>query len=135
MVDSSRLFELRLKGYCCSQIIMIMGLEDAHRDENPDLIQAVRGLCNGVQTGMLCGILSSAACLISLLQPENAVILIADIVEWFESEYGESHGGICCKDILAGDLIKRFTLCPQILAATYDKVKELLEAYGYEFKT
>jgi hypothetical protein len=133
MVDSSRLFELRLKGYCCSQIIMIMGLEDAHRDENPDLIQAVRGLCDGVQTGMLCGILSSAACLLSLLQPENANILIADIVEWFKSEFAESNGGIYCKDILGGDLRKRFTKCPQILAATYDKVIELLEAHGYEF--
>jgi hypothetical protein len=133
MVDSSRLFELRLKGYCCSQIIMIMGLEDAHRPENPDLIQAVRGLCNGVQTGMLCGILTSAACLLSLLQPETADILIPDIVEWFKGEFGESDGGITCKDILAGDPTKRFTRCPQILAATYDKVIELLEAYGYEF--
>jgi hypothetical protein len=133
MVDSSRLFELRLKGYCCSQIIMIMGLEDAHRDENPDLIQAVRGLCNGVQTGMVCGILSSAACLLSLLQPENADNLIKDIVEWFKSEYGDSNDGIACEDILAGDPMKRFTLCPQILAATYDEVWELLEANGYEF--
>lgn len=128
MVDSARLFELRLKGYCCSQIIMIMGLEDAHRAENPDLIQAVRGLCNGVQTGMICGILTSAACLLSLLQPEKADILIADITEWFKSEYGEGCGGICCSDILAGDRMKPFTLCPQILAATYDKVLEMVES-------
>jgi len=133
MVDSSRLFELRLKGYCCSQIIMIMGLEDAHRGENPDLIQAVRGLCNGMQTDMLCGILTSAACLLSLLQPETADILIADLIEWFKGEFGESDGGITCKDILAGDPMRRFTKCPQITAATYDKVIELLEAYGYEF--
>jgi hypothetical protein len=132
MVDISRLYELRLQGYCCSQIMMKMGLEDAHRDENPDLIQAVRGLCDGMQTGMLCGILTSAACLLSLLQPKNADILIGDIVEWFKSEYGENNGRIACEDILAGDLMKRFTLCPQILAATYDKVWELLEANGYE---
>jgi len=110
-----------------------MGLEDAHRNENPDLIQAMRGLCEGVQTGMLCGILSSAACLISILKPEDANILIADIIDWFKSEFGGSNGGICCKDILDGDPMKRFTKCPQVLTATYDKVIELLEAYGYEF--
>lgn len=135
MVDSSRLYELRLKGYCCSQIVMIMGLEDAHRPENPDLIQAIGGLCNGVQTGMMCGILTSAACLLSLLQPEEADTLIRYLVEWFESEFGQGNGGIACRDILAGDRMKQFTACPKILAATYDKAMELLEANGYDFSS
>ena len=133
MMDISRLFELKLQGYCCSQILLQMGMEDAHRTENPDLVQAVRGLCNGIQTGMLCGILTSAVCLLSLLQPEDSPRLIEDIVEWFKHEIGERNGGINCNNILADDPLNRSTKCPEILAATYEKVVELLEDNGYEF--
>ncbi|TEB04429.1 hypothetical protein Psch_04156 [Pelotomaculum schinkii] len=35
-----RLNELSLKGYCCSQVILQLGLEVQNK-ENPDLIQAV----------------------------------------------------------------------------------------------
>jgi hypothetical protein len=133
MTDLARMFELRLKGYCCSQIIIKMGLEDAGRAENPDLVQAVRGLCDGLQSGLLCGILPGAACLLALLQPEDAKILITDLSAWFKSEFEERNGGITCKDILAGDPLNRSTKCPQILAATYDQILELLAVNGYEF--
>lgn len=127
MVDNSRLVELRLRGYCCSQIIMKMGLEDACREDNPGLIQAVRGLCDGMHSNMICGILTASACLISLLQPDNAEILINEIVEWFRDEYEKINGGITCEAILAGNPINLSIRCPRMLAATYDKVIELLE--------
>ncbi|BAE82667.1 DVU_1555 family C-GCAxxG-C-C protein [Desulfitobacterium hafniense] len=132
-MDTLRLFELKQQGYCCSQILLKMGLEDARREENADLIQAVRGLCDGLQTGMICGILTGSTCLLALLQPEDAKLLISDLVEWFKCEYGENNGGITCYDILAGNPLNRFSKCPQILAAAYDKVMEMLEANGYEF--
>lgn len=133
MVDFTRLFELRLKGYCCSQILLKMGLEDTHREDNLELIQAMRGLCDGMHTDMVCGIMTSTACLIALLQPEDARILINDVVEWFKNEYEESNGGITCKDILAGDQMNRSLKCPYILAATYDKAMELMDINGLSF--
>jgi hypothetical protein len=133
MEDAVRLHELKQNGYCCSQIILQMGLE-AQKKENPDLIQAVSGLCNGLQGGLLCGILSGGACLLSLLKPRDEdMSAINELAEWFQEEYGAVYGGIDCKDILAGDLLNRSVRCPDILAATYKKVKELAEAYGYEF--
>ncbi|EQB22210.1 hypothetical protein UNSWDHB_426 [Dehalobacter sp. UNSWDHB] len=125
-MDVSRIFELRLKGYCCSQIILKMGIQDAQKDENPDLIQAVAGLCNGLHSGSICGILSGAACLISLVNPENAKDLSIELVEWFRNEF-ETNNGITCKDILDGDQMNRSKKCPFILAATYDTVLELLD--------
>ncbi len=133
MINQPRLFELKQKGYCCSQIIMKMGLEDAGKADNPDLVQAMAGLCDGLRTGMVCGILSGAACLIALLQPEDSPLLIKELTEWFRGEYEEKNVGITCKDILAGDQLNRTIKCPQILAATYDMTIETLEANGYEF--
>jgi len=134
MVDRARLFELKQKGYCCSQIIMQLGLEDAGKEDNPDLIQAMSGLCDDLRTGMVCGILSGSACLIALLEPEDSPVLIEELTEWFRGEYEEKNGGITCKDILAGDQLNRTIKCPRMLEATYDMVCEILEAHGYEFK-
>lgn len=127
MVNTSRMAELKAQGYCCSQIIMKMGLEDGGKEDNPELIQAMKGLCDGLHSGQVCGILSSSACLIALYEPEDAKVLVSELVEWFESEYEKSQGGITCKDILAGVEFNRIAKCPKILAATYDKVLELLE--------
>lgn len=133
MPDTNRIYELRLHGYCCSQIVLKMGMENAGCEENPDLIQASRGLCDGMHTGMTCGVLTAAACLFSLLLPDKARMLTTDLVEWFRGEFEEINGGITCNDIMAGDPMNRFNKCPQILAATYDEILILLEANGYEF--
>jgi hypothetical protein len=127
MVVSSRMVELKNKGYCCSQIIMKMGLEDGGKEDNPELIQAMAGLCDGLHTGLVCGILSGSACLISLYEPEEAKLLIDNLVEWFKSEFEEEYGGITCDDILQGDQLNRLIKCPKMLTATYEKVVELLE--------
>lgn len=129
MVDTARIFELKLNGYCCSQIILKLGLEDTQKDDNPDLINAISGLCDGLHMNMICGILSSAVCLITMIQPKDATVLIKDLVDWFKSEFEESNGGITCKDILAGDQMNRLIKCPKILEATYDHVVELLEVW------
>lgn len=128
MLDYTRLSSLAAKGYCCSQIVLQMGLEDGRKEENPGLIQAAAGLCGGLHAGLDCGILSGAACLIALCLPEEAPSLIGELVEWFNAE----NGGVSCKDILAGDDSGRLTKCPKILAACYEKVWELLEERGYD---
>ena len=57
---------LAQKGYCCSQIILLLGLE-AQGAENPELIRAAAGLCHGIGgTRHTCGALTGASCLLAL---------------------------------------------------------------------
>ena len=57
---------LEKKGYCCSQIMILFMLKSRHV-ENPDLVRAMAGLCNGVGfSGEICRILTGGACLLSL---------------------------------------------------------------------
>ncbi|MGI6492072.1 MAG: hypothetical protein ACOX0T_06635 [Pelotomaculum sp.] len=41
-MDTVRMYELRQKKYCCSQIVLKMGLEDAGKEDNPEMIQAAK---------------------------------------------------------------------------------------------
>ena len=55
MDDTSlRLAQLSAQGLCCSQILMQLALEDMGAD-NPPLIRAMAGLCEGSGGGGLCG--------------------------------------------------------------------------------
>lgn len=128
-MDKVRMYELRLKNYCCAQIVIKMGLEDAGKEENPEMVQAIAGLCNGLHSGLVCGIISSSACLISLLRPKDAPFLTNELLNWFVYNFQDTNGGITCKDILAGDPLNRTVKCPKLLEATYDKIWETLEDY------
>lgn len=128
-VDRARFAELKAEGFCCTQIVMQLGLEAAGRDSNPEMIQALSALCGGVRTGLVCGILTGAACLISLLQPENDSELIADLVAWFRDEYGE----VDCEAILEGDELNKTIKCPKMILETTQKTLEILEESGVEF--
>lgn len=118
-----RIFELRMNGYCCSQIIMQMGLLHV-RKENPDLIAAMKGLCNGLQEGKVCGTLSAAACLLFLADPEGAALrLNLELLEWFYDSF-EAYD---CEELLAGNPMNKIAKCPMIVEETYKKIAELLE--------
>lgn len=135
-----RMFELHQQGYNCSQILLELGLE-ARGAENPDLVKAVSGLGGGLGFyGKICGALTGGVCLLSLYagkgpaeeEHDRFLLMICDLVEWFEAQYGPEFGGINCEDII-GDDLKTKTInpkCGSIVSATYDKVKELLEANG-----
>jgi len=59
-VDDTILEMMRLKveGYCCAQIILILALE-ARGKTNADLVRSVGGLCFGINwSGKVCGALS-----------------------------------------------------------------------------
>jgi len=53
-----RMLQLRQKGYCCSQILLILALDSEHKT-NTDLVRAARGLCYGMGSGEVCGCLSA----------------------------------------------------------------------------
>ena len=65
-----RIMELSRQGLYCAQIMVQLAL-DAEGKENPELVQAVRGLCGGFAwSGGPCGVLSGGVCFLSLLGRE-----------------------------------------------------------------
>ncbi|WP_027400410.1 C-GCAxxG-C-C family protein [Anaerovorax odorimutans] len=117
------IFDLKLKGYCCSQIIMELGLRKLDK-ENADLVAAMAGLCNGIWNGKTCGVLSAAVCLLYLADPYNASQnYVQDINEWFEDTFEATD----CQVLLEGNELNKTQKCPMMIEATFTKVCEILE--------
>jgi hypothetical protein len=77
------IFELRMRGYCCSQILMELGLRKLGK-ENPDLVQSMAGLCNGLWRDKTCGILSAAICLLYVAVDDEEISKDLDeLYDWF----------------------------------------------------
>jgi hypothetical protein len=120
------------EGYCCSQILIKIGL-DSRGDDNPELVDAVAGLCQGLFSGLCCGTLTGAACLLSLYDKEKAEShMIPALVEWFQATCAASYGGITCDDIVAADAVKKMERCPKLVLETLEKCRELLAEFGHE---
>jgi hypothetical protein len=121
-----RIFAYRLKGYCCSQIIMAMALEDMGRGENPDLIAAMGGFCDGLHEGRLCGTLAAAICVLYIAEPYEADrTLRAEIMDWFLDLYGSYE----CEEITGGKPLNKHSICPPMLVAVYERLLDIaLEA-------
>lgn len=131
--DVLRLHQLLLEGKCCSSAIAQLALE-IKGEENKQLVQALSGLCLGVRSGLICGALTGAACMLNILDQRNANNeMVPELVEWFRATYEEAYGGINCADIL-GDMPKNRTArCPGIIEQTYLQARSILESYGYDF--
>lgn len=127
---------LNKKGYCCSQIMTILMLRSRGRD-NPDLVRALAGLCEGVgNSGDICGVLSGGACLLSLCAGkgsdaeathEGLALMLSELVEWFRKRVEGPYGGAKCDDILTRSPDKR--ACVTLTVETYEKVLSILESY------
>jgi len=131
--DVKRLKQLLREGKCCAAALVEMGLA-SRGESNPLLLQAVSGLCGGVQGGLLCGALTGAACMLNVVAPDQAnALLVPELTEWFTAAMGEQYGGSACADILAGDPHSKSVRCPAVVEATYLQVKEILRNAGYEF--
>ena len=61
--------------------------------------------------------------------PEHKSAL-GEFTRWFEEEMTADYGGIDCRDITKGNPANRVELCPQIIAATYEKCMEILNEKG-----
>lgn len=117
------IFELKVKGYCCSQILMELGLRKLGK-ENPDLIAAMAGLCNGLWREKTCGILSAAICLLYLVDSYGAgQTKVDELNEWFEDAFGSMD----CEELMEKNPLNKVEKCPMMLEATFAKVSELLE--------
>ncbi|WP_435548235.1 C-GCAxxG-C-C family protein [Desulfobacterium sp. N47] len=88
-----RLLQLAGRGYCCSQVLIILSLE-AQGKKNPDLVRAMSGLCMGAAgSGNTCGIFTGAACILALYgakgddnekENEKLPLMYSELSEWFE---------------------------------------------------
>jgi C_GCAxxG_C_C family probable redox protein len=139
--DIDPLVAWRRKGFYCSQILILEGLEMMGKTD-PDLVRAMHGLAGGLGfTGELCGALTGGAALIGLYAGKGTIededdprllFMIEDLVKWFKAEYGEQFGGIRCEEILDGSSEKVSKRCPILVAGVLQKVKDLLVENGYE---
>ena len=123
---------LAAQGYCCSQIMVQMGL-DAKQEENSELLDAMAGLCGGLHSGRVCGVLTGSVCLLSIYDKQKAASdMIPKLVDWFETTYTESCGGIHCEQIINDNPMNKLERCPKIMEETFEKCRELLAGFGYE---
>jgi len=138
VVDAFRMFQLAAQGFCCSQIMLFLGLDEQGK-ENPDLIKAMHGLCGGIgRSGGTCGALTGGACLIGLNAGKGTPsefghakinLMINDLLEWFE----DIHGSIECSGILDHSLDEGNEYpvqCGNIVSMTFSKVQEILTSYA-----
>lgn len=117
------IFMLKMNGYCCSQMVMKLGL-DRLGIENMQLIDAMAGLCDGAKCGSICGAASAAACLMYLADAKAAEDgLVADYMDWFE----ESFGSLECSHLVGDDPGAKLEKCPVLVENTMYKLEELLE--------
>jgi len=134
--EIARITQLHMQGFHCSQILMIIGLEQQGKS-NPDLVRAMNGLAGGLGfSGKNCGTLTGGVCLLALYggrgeleEQENHHLnkMIQELVEWFEETFANEYGGIDCQHIMNNDPWNRLTRCPDVVIKTYSKVKEILE--------
>lgn len=117
------IFELRMRGYCCSQILMELGLRKLGK-ENPDLVRSMAGLCNGMWRDKTCGILSAAICLLYVaVYGEEVSTVLDELYDWFEDAFGSTE----CDALLGGNPLMKAEKCPVMLEATFKKVIDLLD--------
>ena len=143
MDERTRISQLQLEGFHCAQVLLTMGLEYLG-EENPSLIRAMNGLSGGLGfQGKTCGALTGGACLLALFAGRGTLeeseqrslnVMIQQLVEWFEVEFGEQYGGTDCRLILGDDPWNKMTRCPKLINDTYFMAKQLLQENGLAFQ-
>lgn len=117
-----RVLQLNAQGYCCSQILIKLSLEDMG-EENSPLVRAMAGLCEGSGSGDLCGVASGAACVLALYAAKGGdheqsldcfPIMVSQFMDWFKAS-GTEWGGIRCEDIVTFQGGRKPEVCGDIL--------------------
>jgi C_GCAxxG_C_C family probable redox protein len=137
-----RMMALAEGRYNCSQILMVLALEQAGR-ENPELVRAMAGLADGC--GFFketCGILTGGCSILALYsakgadteeESEKLLLMVEEYGDWFEKEVGRQYGGTRCIDItkeLAGTPdVKQ--ICGGLVFTAHKKLVEILSHHGF----
>jgi hypothetical protein len=143
MLDDAglRMMELAGKGYCCSQILVLLALGGMER-ENPDLVRSAAGLCNGLgDCSGQCGVLTGAMLVLGLhggkgTDEEDAEdtlpLMMEQLRDWFASATAD-YGGTACRDILDGGCgTPDVSRCGTLLAGANARLREILAENGLD---
>ena len=143
MLDDTgiKIMELGGKGYCCSQMMVLLALEELGR-ENPDLVRAAGGLCNGLgDCSGPCGVLTGAVLVLGLYAGkgqdmeetgDELPLMLEELRDWFGQATAE-YGGTTCGDILGGECGQPHpTRCGGLLTAASAQVREILVQNGLD---
>ena len=134
------MLQLAKKGYYCSQILVIMGLE-IRGEQNPGLVRAMDGLARGcIEGSCTCGSLTGGCCLLALFagrggdkerRDEKYTAMVQELVRWFWDKYGFKYGGLDCMAIREAEASEQeYQRCWQILEDVFFKVNDILAANG-----
>ena len=122
MIDiAERVQQLSMKGLCCSQIVMAIGLE-MREEENDSLVRAMAGACNGLCSESACGAFIAGACLLALFTDTDVSPFVRQLREAFVSEFSS----INCPDLV--DIRQRdVQKCKDITVRTCEMCFEIME--------
>ncbi len=133
----SRMIQLAENKYNCSQIMMVLALEQESR-ENPDLVRAMSGLGDGCGFfNETCGIMTGAASILAWyagkgsdeeVESDKLLPMLEELGDWFRQEIAAKYRGTRCKEIV-GDLVGTEDgkqICGSIIFQTFGKVNEIL---------
>ena len=128
------IISLRQSGLCCSQIMVKLVLADLGRD-NPDLVRGVAALCfGGGHPGGTCGVLTGAACALSLCLGSDSgqeqaspqlPLLLGELADWFTVQVNGQAGTNSCAEILSASPDKQ--ACSLLLISTLEKLRSMPE--------
>lgn len=142
---SFRIYKLAVSGFCCSQIMIIMALEEEER-ENEDLVKASHGLCGGINlTQKTCGCIISGIQILGMYGgkgsedeycKENFKVMMDEYMEWFEEKFESTD----CIDLVGVQIIKDDegnatypVKCGDIVKECYLKIQQILYENEYDF--
>ena len=134
------ILKLASQGYCCAQIMLHLAL-DLQGRENPGLLRAVSGLCNGLASHQgPCGVLTGGACLIAYYTGKGSAeeeasdqmpLLQHEFEQWFRQTAGQRFGGSRCADIVS-DGRPDPQICGGLLAEAFNFISILLVEDGFD---
>jgi hypothetical protein len=129
--DVKLLRRLLQQGHCCSSVLLQLGL-NLIGEKNPQLVHAVSGLCNGLQSGLFCGALSGGCCMLTLFSDGQGDTeeMSRELVNWFDATYGSKYGGMDCLTMTQNDPQRKREFCPSLVEAAYNQAKSILLEYG-----
>jgi hypothetical protein len=143
MLDDTgfKMLELAGKRYCCSQILVLLALGEMDR-ENPDLVRAAAGLCNGLgDCSGPCGVLTGAMLVLGLHGGKGAdheeatdtlPLMLEEMRDWFAAATA-GYGGTTCRDILGGGCGQPDAArCGGLLTDTHARLREILAQNGLD---
>lgn len=142
MNDTSlKLMQLGAQGFCCSQMMVLMALQD-QGEENTALVRAMSGLCHGVgESGGICGAVTGGACVLGLYagkgneteeEHDHYKLMVSELMDWFTELATADYGGPTCNDITNDSGVPDMGICGLLVEKTREKVLEILTENGID---